>query len=163
MMKTQSAFLHCTNAGEFWSIWCPLRFNLVESYPCVVPARGLLSDGDFGIANRGHAEQQRTCEPADRSSERHEGKEHQHSAIAFKAGGLEDFGPGQSGADPERGAAECAQHQSEQDKQRDFHEGVFLIEMLANLVVGRESGSEVQLIPSRNAPVRRCALPATPS
>jgi hypothetical protein len=26
----------------------------------------------------------------------------------------------------------------EQDKQRDFHEGVFLIEMLASLAVGRE-------------------------
>src|SRR5258706_1145376 len=51
----------------------------------IVPPPRLLFDGDFGIADRGHAEQQRTAEPADDGAERHEAKEHQHSAVSFKA------------------------------------------------------------------------------
>ena len=79
----------------------------------VAPARGLPLEGDFGIADRDHAEQQRAAEPADRRTQRHEGKEHQHAAIAFKAAGLEDFDPGKPGADAERGTAQRAQHQTQ--------------------------------------------------
>jgi hypothetical protein len=50
----------------------------------VVAARRLLLDGDFGIADRHHAERQRAAEPANNGAKRHERKEHQHSAIAFK-------------------------------------------------------------------------------
>ena len=107
----------------------------------VVAARRLLFDGDFGVADRHHAEQQRAAEPADDSTKRHEGKEHQHSAIAFSAGGLEDFDPGKPGADAERGAAEDAQHQTQQRKQRDFHECGFG-SMPAKPRVGRGRGEQ---------------------
>jgi len=36
------------------------------------------------------------------------GEEHQHAAIAFEVGGLEDLDPGQAGADTQRGPAERA-------------------------------------------------------
>src|ERR1700722_7713165 len=85
----------------------------------------LAVNGDFGVAESNHAEQQGAAEAAERSSERHEGEEHQHSAIAFKAAGVEDFDPGQPGADAKRRTAERAQHQTEDGKQRDFHGRVF--------------------------------------
>jgi hypothetical protein len=47
-MKTQSAFLHCTNAAD--STVLP-----------ITAACGLLFDGYFGITHRDHAEQQRTA------------------------------------------------------------------------------------------------------
>jgi hypothetical protein len=78
----------------------------------VVPARGLAFDGDFGVAESHHAEQQRAAEPTDHGAKRHEGEEDQHPAIAFKAGGIENFDPGQAGADAKRGAAKRAQHQT---------------------------------------------------
>ena len=56
-------------------------------------------------------------------AERHEGEEHQHAAIAFKIRGVEDFDPDKAGADAERGAAERAQQQTQQHKQRNFHGG----------------------------------------
>jgi hypothetical protein len=61
----------------------------------LAPAHRLAFDGDFGVADRDHAEQERAAEPADRGAERHEGEEHQHPAIAFKAGGLEQLEPGE--------------------------------------------------------------------
>src|SRR6266576_3108724 len=106
----QSAFLHCTNA--------------VESPSTVAPPARLLLEGDFGVADRDHAEGECAAEPADHGAQRHEGEEHQHAAIAFKVRGLEDFDPGKSGADAERGPAERAQHQTQQHKQRDFHGAV---------------------------------------
>ena len=92
----------------------------------VPPARRLPFDGDFGVADRDHPEQQRAAEPADRGPQRHEGKEHQHAAIAFKIGGFEDFDPGQPGADPERGAAQRPQNQTEQASNAIFMDVVSL-------------------------------------
>src|SRR5882757_10970915 len=87
----------------------------------VAAARGLLFDGYFGVTDRDHAEQQRAAQSADRGAKRHEGKEHQRAAIAFKTGGFEQFDPGEPGADAESRAAQGTQNQTEQDKQRDFH------------------------------------------
>ena len=54
-------------------------------------------------------------------AKRHESEEHQHSAIAFKAACFEKFDLGKPGADAKRSATQRAQHQTQQDKQRDFH------------------------------------------
>jgi hypothetical protein len=87
-----------------------------------VAAHRLLFERDFGVADRDHPEQERAAQPADRGPERHEGKEHQHAVIVFEAGGSENLHPGESGADAERRAAERANDQTQQDKQRDFHD-----------------------------------------
>jgi hypothetical protein len=58
---------------------------------------------------------------ANNSAKRHESEKHQHSAIAFEAACFEKFDPGKPGADAKRSATQRAQHQTQQDKQRDFH------------------------------------------
>ena len=66
----------------------------------------LLLQRDFGVTDRDHPEQEPAAQSADRGAERHEGKEHQHAVIVFKAAGSEDLQPGEAGADAERRAAE---------------------------------------------------------
>ena len=48
-------------------------------------AHRLAFDGDFGVSDRDHAEQQGAADTADRGAQGHEGEEHQHAAIAFKS------------------------------------------------------------------------------
>src|ERR1700744_3452935 len=84
------------------------------SHPALAvgPMHRLAFDGDLIIARGHHAEQQRAADSAERRPEWHEGKEHQHAAIAFEIAGVEDLDPGQPGADTKRGAAQRAQHQT---------------------------------------------------
>lgn len=103
----QSAFLHYTNAGA-------IRYGLV------VATHRLAFHRDFGVAQGHHCEKQRAGEPADHGAKRHEGKEHQHAAIAFKIAGFEDFDPAESCTDAKRGAAQRAEDHTQQRKQRDF-------------------------------------------
>src|SRR5438094_692089 len=95
----QSAFLHCTNADWFPEL-------------AVAPARRLLFERDFGIADRDHPEQQRAAQPADRGAERHEGKEHQDAAIAHLRSGPSDH-PGMTGSARYGGLAPAINRQGE--------------------------------------------------
>ena len=78
-------------------------------------------DGNFGITPGQHAEGNGADEGAQNGAQRHEGEEHQHAAMAFKIRGFKDFHPGQAGADAERGAAQNAKQQTQQNQQRDLH------------------------------------------
>src|SRR5215510_10965000 len=104
----QSAFLHCTNAVELRTSRLPRRF-------------GRPFEGDFSVPRRQHAEGDGAGQPAKNGAARHEAEEHQHAAIAFKIRGFKDFDPGKAGAYAERGAAENAQNQTQQNQKRDLH------------------------------------------
>src|SRR6478735_476203 len=76
------------------------QFRALADHLTVMTARRHPFVGDFGVANRDHAEQQGAADGADRGAERHEGEEHQHAAIAFKTRGFKDSRPGPTGPFP---------------------------------------------------------------
>jgi hypothetical protein len=67
--------------------------------------------------------------------------------MKVEIGGLEDFGPRQSGADTQRGATQRAHHQTQQPEQRNFHDNIF-----ANIDVARRNSS--RLVAARTVEVQ---------
>jgi hypothetical protein len=114
------------------------RFLPVEA------AYGLLFDGYRGVADRDHAEQQRAAKSADRGSQRHEGKEHQRAAIAFKSGGFEQFDPGEPGGD-----AEAAPPSAPKTRPSRTSNAIFMAVFLGRFLGSMSAGPRVLSPPAR--------------